>query len=268
MKIEDGDRFAVLMEWLNTAFPRQAISVEAQQMVYWPVLRDLTIDQVQRAVELALKHETDFMPAPGKLREYVLGVAEDRAALAWARIKRASLAGYGYYRDLDFGDPALHAAVVAMGGWRVLYHLGFGESEQVDWVTARKEFMQLYAHYERRGAPDDTPAALRGLESESRGTVQVPASPAAIERPSLRALPPAEPTGPRGVRVYAKEEFGAMLDELTGKVRVVEVRRSRDERPRLVPVSVADLEQHAKRKAEAVSRFQEAAGGQGDDRPA
>jgi hypothetical protein len=217
MTHDDAEAFATLMEGLNTAFPRQALTETAQAKVYFPALRDLSIAEVTRGVESAIRYAT-FMPSPGEIRHRVTGSTEDRAVLAWPRVRHAAMAGYGYYRDLDFGDPIIHAAVIAMGGWRVLYSHGFRDTESVEWVTARREFLQLYSVYDRLGAPADTPNALPAVDHDStREPVRMPPGPAVIEHTVSAALPPA--ASPENFTPTA-EAFQQVVADIVARARL------------------------------------------------
>ena len=106
MNRNDADAFVELLARFDLAYPRSPIPAEAAAAVYFPVLADLPLEQVAAGVNRWLRSDRPFPPAPGELRAAALGSAEGRAALAWARVKRAVMAGLGFYRDLDFGDPA------------------------------------------------------------------------------------------------------------------------------------------------------------------
>ena len=273
MTPRDADAFTHLLVGFDLNYPRAPISAEAKAM-YFRLLSDLALADVERGVMTWLRGNHPFPPSSGELRTAAIGSAEDHAVLAWARVKRAVMAGLGYYRDLDFGDPVLHATVLAMGGWGVLYRLGFRDTEGVDWVTARKEFLQLYGIHERRGAPADTPCAVRAVEpGEGRKPAVVPLSAAAIERPPVRALPPA-PERPAEAFTPSREDINALVTDLTKRASVVETekRRPRFDRPRfdrppLTPVTAEDEAAHRERIAREQQRLKEGTDGQGHQSP-
>jgi hypothetical protein len=142
-----------------------------------------------------------------------------------------------------------------MGGWGQLYGLSFRDTERVDLVTARNEFMQLYSLYERRGAPADTPAALPpAVRTDRDDAAIVPASPVAIERPareSVKALPErTDDFQPGG------EDFAALINDITKRASTVEPRR---QRPRWsMPPSDEEQRTHEERKDAELQRMREA----------
>jgi hypothetical protein len=255
----DADAFAELMARFDLAYPRSPISAEAKAAVYFPALADLNLEQVATGVAAWMRSPVAFPPSPGELRAAALGRAQERAALAWARVKYAALIGTGGYRPLTFDDPILHATIVAMGGWSQLYSLGFRDAEGVDWATRRREFLELYAIYASRGAPPDTPAALApAVRTDRDDAAIVPASPAAIERPTrepIKALP--ERTGDFRP---GTEDFADLVKEITKRTSTVEQRRQRP--PAMVrrPMPPSDEEQrtHEERKAIQLQRMRDA----------
>jgi hypothetical protein len=216
MTVDDAPAFRDAMGTLNLAYPRQQLTSETQ-VLYFERLARFSIVEVQRAIATAIDRGGDFPPSIARLIELIEGAPEDRAALAWARAYHAALRGYGTYHPLDFGDETLHAAVAAMGGWGMLYTLGHRDAESVDATVARKQFMQLYAIYLRRGVPESTPKALCA-DPDRVGRLPAVTLDALGEYPKrLLALP--EPTfQPEGEILAAPPaQWRAMVRELAAR---------------------------------------------------
>ncbi len=176
--------------------------------IYFRALNDLPLEQVRAAMDAACRR-LRFFPKPVELRELITGSPDERAERAWTRVRQGIMRGVGGYRLIDFGDMALHATIDAMGGWARFYSLGFRGVEEVAIATARKEFLQLYSIFEKRGAPASTPAALCAasqpvfaeplkLGDGFTEPVVLAPPPAAVVPAALE--PPKEPIGPERVR--------------------------------------------------------------------
>lgn len=249
MTHDDVTTFTREMARLNLAFPKEALSDDTE-IVYFDALRDLSIEQVQTAVQRAIRENT-WMPKVAELRALVLGAPDDAAAFAWARAYRASLRGFGTARKLDFQDPVLHATVTAMGGWERIARLGFSGTESVDIAMTRKEFVHLYAIYLVRGVPADTPALLgSSLHEDSAPRVLGEGFDAPEDTKALPAAQDDEPFVPDG----KAREVSQMIDKLATTLHVPRPRA----RLALVRSEVTpdDEQEHARRKAEALTRFQ------------
>ena len=108
---------------------------------YWMALNDLSMEQLSKACEMALKSSTNTygqLPLPAILRSYVCEQPERRAELAWQAVLRA-VERYGTYKGVDFDDRRTNAAVRAIGGWR---ELGACKADALDW--RRREFVAAY----------------------------------------------------------------------------------------------------------------------------
>ena len=121
---------------------------ERRQEAYFSALSDLPMDRILGAITHAAR-ACKFFPKPAELREFVNGSSDDRAALAWTRFLRA-LTEVGTYQSVDFGDPALHATVEALGGWHEAWRIERLDAK--DQGFKRAEFCRLYGALEGRGA--------------------------------------------------------------------------------------------------------------------
>jgi hypothetical protein len=239
------EEFALLAEVFNE--PLSATRIQT----YFMALDDLPLEQIVGAMRTA-HGQLRFFPKPVELRELLLGSPEEQSEVAWSRARQAFQRGVGAYRPIDFEDPILHATVTAIGGWGRLHSLGFRGTEEVTVAVARKEFLQHYRIFLRRGAPVGTPAALCAdpdpvfpeplrLGDGFKAAV-VPMLPA---EPARRAL--AESTAPMGP-VAVRE----LLNNLAAHHRPPELNRRHDRPPEVTPPSAADLEAHEAKKAETL----------------
>ena len=96
---------------------RQPVS-EFTLSIWWQASQPFSLEQVSKALTA---HATDpdkgqFAPKVADLVRIVAGTKTDRSLLAWGRVHDA-MSDVGAYRDVDFGDGAIHAAITDMGGW-------------------------------------------------------------------------------------------------------------------------------------------------------
>jgi len=135
---DDKKKFAILMALLGTAFGEKGIAPERID-VYWEHLRDIPIDEVNRAVKTIIKtRRYSSIPTIAEIRDAALGTddAIETAALeAWGRASRAVSRGL-YLRD----DCAINEAVrVAFGGWEK-----FGETDIDNEMADRAHFIRVF----------------------------------------------------------------------------------------------------------------------------
>lgn len=156
MKPADAQRFATTLAKVAAAYGRQLDGPAIDG--FWLALADLPLEAVEAAALRALV-ESPRMPTPAELRK--LAGAQDTRGLAiaaWAAVAGA-VATVGRYQAVDFGDPAVHAAIRGLGGWGSL--CGRGGDDFHTW--ARREFLELYREYTENppggGYGDPLPAA-------------------------------------------------------------------------------------------------------------
>mgnify|MGYP001571222255 CR=1 FL=1 len=136
----DADRaaFAVQLAMLSEVFDKE-LSTAASE-AYFGALRRYDIEAVRLAVERAIC-QCQFFPRPAQLIDLLEGgTIEDRAMLAWNRVLGA-LEAHGTGQSVDFGDQALHAAVLTIGGWGVG---DWGRWDEQEEGYARAAFLRAY----------------------------------------------------------------------------------------------------------------------------
>lgn len=139
--------------------------------VWWSACQSFTLEQVNKALT---SHASDpdkgqFAPKVADVVRILAGTKTDRSLLAWGRVYEA-MCDVGAYRDVDFGDAAIHAAVVDMGGWPKMCR-----TEMTELSYLQHRFCESYRAYQAAGVVDqpaligdrDTDAAyaVRGLSA-------------------------------------------------------------------------------------------------------
>lgn len=179
MEQTDKKAFALLIAGVY-AYHRQPCS-DALIAMYWRGCQRWSIEQVTRAID-QLTHDPEagkFPPKIGDLTRALEGTSTDRAAVAWGVVMQA-IGAAGQYQDVDFGDPATHAAIHDLGGWPKVCRT---ELKELGYLQHR--FTESYRAYAGRGVAA-CPMVLMGDRSPD----------AEFERKGL-PLPKAKLFGPR-----------------------------------------------------------------------
>ena len=143
-----------LIEGMCEQYNRQA--TEALFLVYDVGLQDLSSDQVELAIIQAMR-ECEYMPTVKVIRDLVKGKPEDVAQLAFFSLSE----NVSSYDTLDFQDKRINATVRQLGGMQRICDMpAMGEEFHV-WF--RKEFLRVYALYQRRGVGDEEGKPLAGI---------------------------------------------------------------------------------------------------------
>lgn len=186
MKTTDRGAFGALLTDV-LAFYKQDASTFALS-VWWEACKSFDLEQVRRALTA---HAMDpdrgqFPPKPADLVRQLRGTHGDRAQLAWGLVYEA-MGRVGAYASVEFGDPAIHAAIVDGGGWTAMCRC-----EERDLPFVQKRFCDAYRVYSQRGAPN-APQTLAGDHAlQLAGTKWVDRAP----RPVLLGLAKEKAMGP------------------------------------------------------------------------
>lgn len=144
MTADDAPRFAELMAGLAETYAEPISKVRGS--MYFDALSDLTIDQVELGVRLALRR-SKFFPRPAEIREHVEGNTDDRAAEAWASLMNA-IRRVGYVRLPELEPATMETVRRLFGTWRRCCELmPAGGPELQGW---QKRFTTMYAGAENR----------------------------------------------------------------------------------------------------------------------
>ena len=133
-------------------------ATKARLLGYWLGLRDLELEQVERAVAKALR-TASRLPTPAELRELAGETkAKDRAVGAWDEAYEAI--SHGAYKHLDFEDRTINAVIRNLGGWPMFCERANG-ADGVKWL--RHEFLRTYESMAATGVDGEACAPLHGL---------------------------------------------------------------------------------------------------------
>ncbi len=131
---------------------RQPVSDFTLQ-VWWTACQPFTMEQVSKALT---QHATDpdkgqFAPKVADLVRILAGTKTDRSLMAWGRVYEA-MSDVGAYRDVDFADDAIHAAIVDMGGWPKICR---SDLKELSFLQHR--FCESYKAYQAAGVVNTPP---------------------------------------------------------------------------------------------------------------
>ena len=118
--------------------------------VWWQGCKPFTLEQVSKALTA---HATDpdkgqFPPKVADIVRHLAGTKTDRSLLAWGKVYDA-MASVGAYQDVDFGDGAIHATIIDMGGWPKMCRT---ESDELSYLQHR--FCESYRAYQTAGTTE------------------------------------------------------------------------------------------------------------------
>jgi hypothetical protein len=247
---EFEQRLQMLAEHVTAALtPKRILS-------YFAALEDLALDEVRGGIEYLMRHwrRSTILPSTGEIREAARGDLDTLALLAWERF-RAALHHVGPDSPVAFDDPATHAVIESLGGWRAVSMWAWLDVEQLGYH--KLDFMKLWKHYTLHPPAVPPPTVLNddlGLQNpvrrmDARGLPEpMPALPAGGERPkALQA-------GERMIDLRA--EWPSLAATLPEALRPGRARpeRSADEMREQPP---DELEAHERKKRAALLRFRE-----------
>lgn len=156
------EKVTFLVSVLASTYGRQATPALLEG--YLVGLEGLLLEEIEQAVKKALR-TSKFMPTPAELRELAGDMkAEDAAVMAWDIATRA-VQFIGWYRSVQFEDPAISATIRSLGGWQKFCERCGGEEEK--WL--RREFLATYVAYRRMGVSPEAAMPLVGeFERQNR----------------------------------------------------------------------------------------------------
>jgi Domain of unknown function (DUF6475) len=118
--------------------------------VWWAGCAPFSFEQVSKALTA---HATDpdkgqFAPKVADVVRQLAGTKTDRSLLAWGRVHDA-MSQVGAYQDVDFGDNAIHAAIMDLGGWVKLCR-----TDLKDLGYTQHRFCESYRAYQAAGTSE------------------------------------------------------------------------------------------------------------------
>ena len=133
MNLENKEQFAFLMAKLETVF-FESISKESV-ILYFEYLNDLSINQVERAVDYLIKtREKRGFPAIAEIRAATLGSVEYKAIQAWGEVVKKT------YGDKIFNDDLIDKVMTVAFGSIGNFYSGDMKNEMAD----RAHFIRTY----------------------------------------------------------------------------------------------------------------------------
>jgi len=143
----DRERFAKAMALMAIAIDREPSAERTE--VYWRFLKDLHIEEIERAIEHIIKNKKiPTFPTLGEIRSLIVQEEDERldldAHMAWREACSAVFAG-NYITDDSTLDRTIQ---LAFGSWS-----SFGKTSEKDEPYDRRHFIHVYklvARQERR----------------------------------------------------------------------------------------------------------------------
>lgn len=165
MKLDDKPRFKELLEGVMSYY-RQDTSTFILDL-WWQACQNFDFEQVHKAMT---KHATDpdvgqFAPKVADIVRQLSGTKTDRAVLAWGKMFEA-MQRIGQYQDVVFDDPAIHAAVMDLGGWSKVC-----QTLESDISYLQHRFCELHRAYSNKGQ-FEFPKMLGGIRSPDHEYLQ------------------------------------------------------------------------------------------------
>ncbi len=166
-------RFAAVIEQLGVIYNKEIDKVLLR--VYWAALKDVSIDELEKAAYSHIALEKWF-PKPCELRRIdataVSFRAWDTAITAAERV--------GAYKTVDFEDQAINATIRFMGGWRQFCAM---KNDEEHW--RRQEFLQSYREFRNHGLSGHQAAPLVGI-SQKQDAIGIASHPVDAKRLTAR----------------------------------------------------------------------------------
>lgn len=176
------------------AYWRQDVSAFVLR-VWWDGCRGFDLEQVGKALSA---HAADaergrFPPTLADIVRQLQGTQTDRSLLAWGKVLDA-MQTVGAYASVAFDDPAIHAAVLDLGGWPTVCR-----STVDDLPHLQRRFCAGHKAFAARPTQDVIGYLVGAQESENRGRGMPVRPPVLIGDPDrARALIAAgQASGPR-----------------------------------------------------------------------
>ena len=202
MNNSDEQPFAALMV-LAGAATRQAVETVTLD-TYFSLLEEYEFADVSHAVRQHLLNPDrgQFFPKVADLIAVLSGSQAVRSAAAWGLVLRAIHAA-GSYRNVDFGDVTIAAAITGMGGWPAVCRI---ETEYLMYAQHRFTLLRQTAEHQPDG---DGVTLVRGLQGSDEEFLKIgrrtpPTVYFGLGGRKPKALPQALP---KQVAVPADDEF-------------------------------------------------------------
>lgn len=160
----DKAKFLQTLSGVHDFYGKEMTEFAAE--VWLQACRTFDAEQVSKALSAHLmdSERGQFMPKPADIVRALQGTHTDRALMAWGRVHDA-MGRVGAYASVDFGEPAIHAAISDMGGWPAICRSTIDELPFI-----QKRFSDAYRVYSSRGVAQ--PLAYLTGESEAANKLE------------------------------------------------------------------------------------------------
>lgn len=165
MKPDDKPQFKALLENVMSYY-RQDTSTFVLDL-WWQACQGFDLEQIQKAMT---RHATDpdfgqFAPKVADIVRQLSGTKTDQALLAWGKVLEA-MQRIGQYQDVVFDDPAIHVAVMDLGGWPKIC-----QTLETELSYLQHRFCEMHRAYTSRGQ-FEFPEMLVGTRSPDEAYLQ------------------------------------------------------------------------------------------------
>lgn len=169
MKHAEKAQFAQMLRDVMSYYKQD--TSEFMLSIFWDACKDLEFEQVAKAFNAHAKDpdKGQFAPKVADIVRLLQGTKADRSMLAWNKVYDA-MCRVGAYKDVNFGDGAIHAAVNDCGGWPKMCRTNMDELSYL-----QHRFCKAYQTYSMRDDIEAPPVLLgdhatseyskRGLEA-------------------------------------------------------------------------------------------------------
>ena len=142
----DKVKFSQTLIGLGEMFDKQITEFVID--TYYEIFKDYSENHFNKAVMLCLRtHKYSTLPKPADILQYLEGTRDDKALMAWLKVKEALDKG-DYYQTIEFDDPIISHCINALAnGWMEFSELTMLKK---DMPFIEKRFMDLYRLFMNR----------------------------------------------------------------------------------------------------------------------
>jgi hypothetical protein len=146
MQPSDKPKFLEVLAGVHDFYGKELSSFAGQ--VWWQAMAGFDLEQATKALSAHLMDADrgQFMPKPADIVRQLQGTHADRSLVAWGKVLEA-MRRVGAYQSVAFDDPAIHAAIMDMGGWPTVCR-----SEIDDLPFLQKRFCDLHRVFAQRAS--------------------------------------------------------------------------------------------------------------------
>lgn len=158
----DKQKFLILLTGLGEMFDKQI--TEFMIDIYYDILKSFDYQAVEQAMkQVLMSHKYNTLPKPADILEFLQGSKDDKALIAWLKVKEA-LDRADYYHSVKFDDPIISHCLEAFGGWMDFCNETILKK---DIPFVEKRFLDLYRLFLKREV--NKPVKLTGfIEAKNR----------------------------------------------------------------------------------------------------